>query len=516
MNFFEATEMQAVDRETIASGLSGEVLMARASRKLASELLFFSDAQPRPVIILCGPGNNGGDGFGMACHLHHLNWPVEVWICVPEEKIKGDALLFYQRVKSEGISCRIMLEEENWKRVDAFLPPGAWLVDALLGTGSKDAPRGNIAAAVQFLRKFQGRHLIWSVDLPSGLNADTGTPFAEDCCVSADHTLTLGAAKTGFASDKSNFWTGSLSVLDLEFEAPLLAAHAKMDSPQYLSDREAADLFPVSVHNAHKGNRGHVLLIGGSLGMTGAISLSAWAALRGGCGLVTVLTPFSCAQIVDAAVPEAMVIHGKQGRSMTLSNQEINFSSYQAIAMGPGMRANYESSELLARVLKECKLPIILDADALNAYALFDPDHRETQAPLWLTPHPGEMARLLSYSTQKVLSDPARTVLESSKRFGARTLLKGARSRMATVEGAGWINLNGNPGMATGGCGDVLTGLLGSLIAQGVAKDKVLPLAVYIHGRAGDLAARRKGMTGMVAGDVVDAIPAVIKDLQGR
>ncbi|MDF3130689.1 NAD(P)H-hydrate dehydratase [Kiritimatiellaeota bacterium B1221] len=516
MNFFKATDMQAVDRETISSGVSGEGLMARASQKLAAELVFFSEGRSRPVVILCGPGNNGGDGFGMAAHLQRLGWQVEVWVCTPEEKIKGDALLFYQQAKAQGVVCRSMQTRENWNQVEHFLSPGSWLVDALLGTGGEDAPRGNIASAIQFLRKQQSRHFIWSVDVPSGLQADTGLPFVEECCVSADQTLTLGGPKTGFASDKSNFWTGSISVLDLGFDAQVLAAHADRDCPQALSDREAAALFPLSTRNAHKGSRGHLLLVGGSLGMTGAISLSAWAALRGGCGLVTVLTPFSCAQVIDAAVPEAMVIHGKQGKFMSLSNQEVNFSSYQALAVGPGMRTNYDTTEFMARLLKECKIPMVLDADALNSFALLDREHRETEAPLWLTPHPGEMARLLGWSAQQVQANRVETVKASAKRFAAQTLLKGPRSRMSDVEGKGWINLNGNAGMATGGSGDVLTGLLGSLTAQGVERERVLALAVYIHGRAGDLAAHRKGVTGMVAGDIVDAIPAVIRDLQGR
>ena len=415
--------MQAVDRETIASGVSGEILMARASRKLAGELLFFADSQPRPLVIFCGPGNNGGDGLGLAVYLHQWGWPVEVWLCVPEESIQGDALIFYQRVKAESILCRSVLSEEDWQRAEIHLPANAWLVDALLGTGSKGAPRNNMALAVNFISRERSGHFVWSVDLPSGLDAESGLPFDENCCVQADHCLTLGGAKKGFQIDASVRWTGSISVLDLGFEDALLLRHVDGDSAECMSDREAAEALPSFPGDAHKGSRGHLLLAGGSLGMTGAISLSARAALRGGCGLVTVLTPFSCAQIVDAAVPEAMVIHGKQGKFMGLSNQEVNFSCYQAVGMGPGMRINYDSSEFLARVLKECTLPMVLDADALNAFALLDSVHRETRAPLWLTPHPGEMARLLRWSGAQVQHNREEAVEAAMNQFAASTLL---------------------------------------------------------------------------------------------
>lgn len=516
MYFFESHEMQAVDRETISSGISGEVLMSRASRKLAGELLFFSDRSPRPVHVLCGPGNNGGDGFGLAIHLHQQGWPVEIWLAMPVEKIKGDAALFFNRAKESGIVYRTFSNQQDWDRAELFLQPGAWLVDALLGTGSQEAPRGVLATAVQFLMRYQKEFPIWSVDLPSGLDPNSGRAFDKNCCVEADFTLTLGGAKSGFTFEHSLQWTGSISVLDLGFDAKLLEAHGCLNSPQCVTDREAADFLTEPSRDAHKGSRGHLLLIGGSIGMTGSISLSAKAATASGCGLVSILAPFSCAHVVDAAVPESILIHGKQGKFMSLSTQNLYLKNYNAVAAGPGMRVNIDSIELTSRILKECQGPLLFDADALNSLSMIERDQQKTSAPFWITPHPGEMARLLNCGVQQVSENRSEAVKRAAAVYGAWTVLKGAHSRMASPEGVEWLNLNGNSGMAKGGSGDVLTGLLGSVLAQGIAHETALPLAVYLHGKAGDLAACRFGRSGMKAGDIADALPAVLQHLKGR
>lgn len=489
--------------------------MARACRKLAGELMFFAESSRPAVRVLCGPGNNGGDGFGMAWQLHQAGWPVEIWLCVPPEKIQGDALSFFQLCEAVRVPIQQVLETEDWERMARRVPPRVWWIDALLGTGSREAPRGNLAQAVRFLKAQEAANMIWAVDLPTGLDADTGTPFDASLCVRADHTLTLGGPKAGFAQDASDAWTGAISVLDLGFAADVLSANSD-GGTQALSDQQAADCLRSSPRAAHKGSQGHALLIGGSPGMSGAISLSARAALASGCGLVSVLAPYSCAPLIDSMVPEAMVIYGLQGKFASLCSQEIHFCAYQALGVGPGLRVNVGTYEMLFRILKECTRPLVLDADALTQLAAFLPEQREVAAPLWLTPHPGEMSRLLKCTSADVQSARSGKVRECSDEFRAHVVLKGARSRMAQPESSSWLNLNGNPGMATGGSGDVLTGLLTGLIARGVDRGKVLPLAVYLHGRAGDLAAHRKGQSGMKAGDVVEAIPEVLRHLQGR
>jgi len=490
--------------------------MGRACRKLAGELLFMADYQTRSVVVLCGPGNNGGDGFGLALLLHQQGWRVAIWLTTPEDKLKGDAKIFFVRAKAAEVPIKEHSTPSSWEEAEVYLPPNVWLVDALLGTGSKEAPRGAVSDAIRFIRTHRATHQVWSIDLPSGLDPDSGHPFDSSCCVQADHTLTLGAPKSGFAFDHSDRWTGSISVLDLGYPPERLEKYADGDGEQVVSDEEARSLLKEFCRDSHKGTRGHLLLVGGSPGMTGAISLSAQAALKSGCGLVTVLTPFSCAQVVDAAVKEAMVLPGKQGKFMSLSAQGIDFSNYKTVAVGPGLRVNVDSYGLVQRILQESQLQLVLDADALNLFASMPEEQRSTNSSLWLTPHPGEMARLLRRSIPEVQTNRSESVTTASKHFNARVLLKGTRSRMKDKNGRAWINLNGNPGMATGGSGDVLTGLLGSLLAQGVRRDKALSLAVFLHGRAGDLAAQRKGLSGMIAEDIVEAIPYVLKHLQGR
>lgn len=515
MKFYSAHSMRCLDEETISAGISGRCLMGRACLALAEEFLFFAGDHPQSAVILCGPGNNGGDGFGLAWQLHRRGWTVEAWSVIPGEKVKGDAAFFMGEARSAGVRIRYLTEEADWRDAETFLPVGSWWVDALLGTGATEAPRGAVASAVRFLLAMQPQHRIWAVDLPSGLHPDTGEPFDAACCVRADHTLTLGGAKCGFEKDRSAVWTGSVSVLELGFDSEKLDEKGEGDW-RVLSRNQAADWLPPLMESDHKGSRGHALLIGGSPGMSGAILLAARAALRSGCGLVTVLTPFTCAQLVDGAQAELMVIPGQQGQFHTLCGQNISYSVYSGVCIGPGMRVNRDTAELLTRVLAECQVPLVVDADGLNALSGIERNIGHLLRGRWLTPHPGEMGRLLKANVADIQRDRRSKVQEFHHQTGSRIVLKGSRSRIAQADGDCWVNLNGNPGMATAGTGDVLTGILTGLLARGVEHSRALPLAVYMHGRAGDLAAVRMGQSGMCAGDVVDAIPAVLRQLQGR
>jgi NAD(P)H-hydrate epimerase len=515
MKLYSAESMRLLDQETIASGISGRRLMGRACRALAEELLFFAEGHPRAAVVLCGPGNNGGDGYGLAWQLHQQGWSVEVWSVIAEDRVKGDAAFFMEEARSSGVRIRTLLDAEAWREAEIFLPAGAWLVDALLGTGATEAPRGAVALSVEFLQAHRVGHRIWSVDVPSGLNVDTGEAFEVGCCVKADHTLTLGGAKTGFELDGSAIWTGSVSVLELGLDPELLVEKGEGEW-QVLSRQQAARWMPPMAEGDHKGSRGHALLIGGSPGMSGAICMTARAALRCGCGLATVLTPHTCAQVVDGAQAELIVIPGKQGKYQSLCYNDIPYHMYSSVCMGPGMRINDDTFEFVNRVLAECRSPLVLDADALNALNGIDQYFCPSLKDKWLTPHPGELGRFLNMRGVEVQRDRCHHLKTVQSNTGAMIVLKGSRSRVAQSLQDQWVNLNGNSGMATGGTGDVLAGILAGLIARGVEKSRALPLAVYVHGRAGDLAAMRKGQSGMIAGDVVEAIPAVLQQLQGR
>jgi len=514
MSFFSANSMREADAEVIAGGTPGTILMGRASRGLAAEMVFLADGRPRPVVVCCGPGNNGGDGFGLALHLANLGWPVEVWAAIPREKVKGDALVFLKEAERSSARFHWWPGSPHWKEAERFLPPGAWLVDALLGTGVTDAPRKTIGAAVEFLRREDAAHRVFAVDLPSGLNADTGEAFDSDLCVRADHTLTLAGAKLGFENDASAAWTGAVSVVDLGFEDDLLREKAEGDW-RVFGAREARETLSRRAAEEHKGTRGHVLVIGGSPGMTGSVCMSARAALRSGAGLVTVWTPASCLATVDASSPEIMAMGGPEGRDGALCDAPIEFDRFDAVLAGPGLRTTPGTERLIRRVVETCRAPVVLDADALSILAGIPEAARAREAPLFLTPHPGEMGRLLGVSANEVQSNRRGAVARAREMYGAEVVLKGSRSRIASG-GEVWVNLNGNPGMATGGTGDVLAGMTVSLAGQGVSVERVLPAAVYAHGFAGDLAAMRTGQSGLVAGDVIEALLDVWRRIQGR
>jgi NAD(P)H-hydrate epimerase len=259
-----------------------------------------------------------------------------------------------------------------------------------------------------------------------------------------------------------------------------------------------------------------VLVIGGSPGMTGAVGMAARAALRTGSGLATVLTPHTCTTAVDVAVPELMVMAGRVGKFGTLNNQFVPLKGINGVLIGPGMRADYDTRDFTERVVLETRVPLVMDADALAHVAGFPEWFREGAAPRYLTPHPGEMARMVGGSSADIQADRVGALKRAYRSAACNIVLKGSRSRVVTRSGRMWVNLNGNPGMATGGSGDVLAGMVTSIAAQGVYPELVLPLAVYLHGKAGDLALMRKGEAGMIAGDLVDAIPAVMRRVQGR
>ena len=487
--------------------------MARACKALASELVFFSDGAPRPVVILTGAGNNGGDGFGVALHLHQLGWPVWVWSAVPRERIQGDALDMLEQAEAGGVRVSWKPGEKEWEGLASWIPPGAWLVDALLGTGVESAPRGTVAAAIAVLGQAAITHRIWAVDLPSGLNPDVGIPFDPDLCVTADTTLTLGAPKTGLAMDVSVKWAGAVTVLDIGLN---WGTESDGNEWQVLTDREVREAFPSAQADAHKGTLGHSFLMGGSVGMSGAIGMCAMGALRSGCGLATVLAPRETALEMDPSFPEVMMIPGVQSRFNTLAPQNIDFDPYSVCAIGPGLRMDPETIELLHRVMAENPHPLVVDADGLRCLAKAHIGWEQAKRELFLTPHPGEMAKLLDLTKDEVQDDREGAVTQAAEKFGAWTVLKGSRSRMTGPDGKRWVNLTGNSALATAGSGDVLTGILTGLISRGVMSGIAIPVAVYLHGRAGELASIRRGKSAVTAGDVLDALPAVMMQAEGR
>ncbi len=499
--------MRALDARTIEGGTSGLALMGRAARGVAVEFLELCGGNPGRVLILCGSGNNGGDGFALAYLLSFHSPEVEVWVAAAEERVQGDAEHYLRQLEDTRVVVSFMGGAPEWDLDTAELPMVDWVVDCLLGTGAKGAPREALAGAVEVVRRLSEEARVLAVDVPSGLNADTGVPYDASVCVRADITFTLGGAKAGFLADASAEWTGSVTVVDLGFPTAELEA-ASVAPVRVMDPVKARDLAPWRRPvRSHKGMFGHVLVMGGSPGMVGAPVLSGLAALRRGAGMVSLLVPRSCASIAASMSPELMVYPGWEDEEGCLIDQEIEFSVYDAVVIGPGMRVTGETRELVDRVCMQCPAPVVLDADALRTLSGRLGFLQDSRAARVLTPHPGEMAGLLGLETDAVQADRRGALERAVALSGSVVVLKGCHSWIGGPEGGVWLNLNGNPGMAAAGSGDVLAGILSAHLAGGrLPPTECAALAVYEHGRIGDRAARVKGHAAMTARDLVEGL----------
>jgi NAD(P)H-hydrate epimerase len=582
MKVVTAEQMRELDRRAIVeSGIPGVVLMENAGRAVVDVMAREYGPLPgKRVAVFCGAGNNGGDGFVIARYLHLAGAGVFVYLAGADDKLKDDARVHYDLLRKLGVDFldafvppQIDLSDmpefqtgneghnAKWERTFVLLAAGKiklcdLIVDALLGTGIKEAPRDPIASSIAAINRASCP--VISVDVPSGLNSDTGATPGE--VVRATHTVTFAYPKLGLFLTSGAECVGQLHVSDIGFDwdsvtadtsyrlfafpqrvtnGPQVAGCAQ--TPTRLGLNTAARLLQKRAPDANKGEYGHVAIIAGSAGMMGAPALVARAAQRSGAGLVTVLAA-ACAQPgIGAKLDEQMTLAlpDQDGAVAEAAFDLIREFAEKAtvLCIGPGLTTKPGAVALVQRILAEIHRPIVLDADGLNALAqrpdCLDKRPDDPRAPLVLTPHPGEAARLLGTSIPAVQSDRIGAVRELARRYRAVALLKGRYTLIAGRDGEVVINTSGNPGMATGGSGDVLTGVIGSLLAQGVAPgkrsddpevyrnstvrpDDAVALGVYIHGLAGDLAKAETGEAGLVAGDIVAHLPRARRQLEGR
>lgn len=521
MKTVTSTQMREFDRLTIEDlGVPGEVLMDRAGRGVADvvrEIISFSGISrgldPK-VLLVAGSGNNGGDAFVAARYLNEHGFDVELLLAAGEGKVRGDALVQLDRMKATGVEPVNMTDESSWKtRTGQYDPGSVIVVDGVLGTGISGPVKGAAAHAVRFINQVGAGNPVVSIDVPSGMNADTG--MADGDAVVADYTVTMGFPKRGLLLGTEN--VGSVKVLDIGIPHNLLdGIRADLELN---AEREIAGMMRRRGHCSHKGIYGHVLIVGGAPGYSGAVGMAAMSALRSGAGLVTVLAPASIAGVVAGMVPEAMVHPGDDTESGSLSDDclelwGMDLRSFDAILIGPGMTTHEDSARLVRQIVSGDRGPIVVDADALNVCA------GETgvlsNKDVILTPHPGEMARLLGISVDKVQEDRVAAARSLAEKTGAVTVLKGAGTVVLAPGMAPMINMTGNPGMATGGSGDVLGGLMAGLVAQGMELADAARAAVYIHGRAGDIAALVNSQAAMITSDIIRMFPPVFLELTGR
>lgn len=498
-----AAQMREMDARAAGEfGMPSLLLMENAGRAVADRALAMLNAGSRgaTVRVLCGPGNNGGDGFVAARHLLSRGVRVECVLAGDPAAVHGDARV------NMGLLERVRQPVLNF--LSGPQPRCDLIIDALLGTGFRGEPRGTVAEAIQVIARTEVPVL--SVDVPSGLDADTGRPA--DLCVQATETVTFGLPKLGLLVYPGRLLAGRLTVAGISLPRAVMEEGAA--GTEWITPERAAPLWPERVYSAHKGAAGRLLVLAGSVGMTGAAALCCNAALRAGAGLVTLGIPSQLNGILEAKLTETMTLplpqteHGCLALAALAEVME-RLERADALAVGPGLGRDPATGELLRGLLAGCHTPCVIDADGLNLLA---PANAGTFPPgAVITPHPGELARLLGTAVAEIESNRIAAARAAAERLGCVVLLKGPATLVAAPDGRLGVNSSGGPALATGGTGDVLTGILAACLARLREPYEAAVAAAFLHGVAGDVAQERYGAPGTVAGDVVAALPDALR-----
>lgn len=517
MKVLSTVEKRRLDTRAIEElGMPSIVLMENAAREVA-DVVERDLAPGGRVCVLCGPGNNGGDGLGVARHLALRGRDVICWLAVPADRLQGDARTQYEICRRGGVAVSEATPGEiaAWLRSREDGPDV--IVDALFGTGLSRALEGEWGELVEAVNE-TGREVL-AVDLPSGLLGDgtlPGGPF-----VTARRTVALAAPQPAHVLWPVRGAVGDLWVADLGLPVRLLEEAAPV--LETLEPARLAALLPRRGPEAHKGTAGHLLVWAGSPGKAGAAVLAARAAGRLGAGLVTVACPGSAQPTIALGTLESMtlalpeVVEGAGDGPAGLADRVVEQAGARsALAAGPGLGTDAAVQESIRDVVARCPVPMVLDADALNAFAERVEELADRRAPAVLTPHPGELGRLLERTATEVQADRLAAARQAAQRSRAVVVLKGRGTLIATPEGGVELCLEGGPALATGGSGDVLTGMVGALLAQGLESRDAACLAVWLHARTGDRLAAERGELSLLAGDLIEELPASVRELEER
>ena len=510
MRLARAEEMRALDGRAIEEyGIPGVVLMENAGQATVRAMEeAFGPLAGRRAAIFVGPGNNGGDGLVIARGLHQLGARVRVLLLVAPEKIRGDAAVNWRIVQRLPIGVEQVADEEAVAVLSGELSHCAVLVDALFGTGLKRDLDGRFAAAARLMSTL-GPPVV-AVDIPSGIDSDNGRILGG--AVRADLTVTYGLAKPGHYCGPGRECRGRLRVVDIGI--PPEAVRAAELSIRVITSEAVAAMLPERPRESHKGTYGHLLVAAGAPGKTGAALLAARGALRAGAGLVSCAVPGELLTIFETALAEAMTIPLPGGRFLESGDEETILAALEgkrALVLGPGIGTSGGTRRLAARLYQRVAQPMVVDADGLNCLAREGGAAAPEGRVRILTPHPGEMARLAGLATAAVQADRLACARRFAEEQGVYLVLKGASTVVAAPDGRLAINPTGNPGMAAGGMGDVLSGIIGALLVQGLGPWEAACAGVFCHGRAADRIARRLEIrAGFSASEVADEIPLVM------
>ncbi|MGD0920304.1 MAG: NAD(P)H-hydrate dehydratase [Terriglobia bacterium] len=523
MKILTAAQMQRIDRLTTDRyGVPSLTLMEGAGRGFVEFLTDrFSPLAEHRIVILCGRGNNGGDGMVVARLLREQGLKPRVLLLTDPNSLKGDSAVNWQRLAASG-APEVVKDSAVWDPLRPSLQDATLVVDALFGTGLSKPIEGFLAEVIRDINNAFPRARVVAVDLPSGVSADTGELVGE--CVRADASVTFTAPKVAHVFPPACERVGEWVVKAIGTPAETLE-----NDPELQLNLTCREDLTWLAHprraEAHKGDFGHVLILAGSIGKTGAAAMAAKAALRAGAGLVTVATAKSALPIIASLGMEFMTEPLPETEAGTISLCALDYGRLDqlvegksVLAVGPGIGAVPETAELVRAVVNRYEAPAVLDADGLNAFAGCMGALGAANRVRVLTPHPGEMARLTGQKTAEILAHRVDVAREFARKHEVILVLKGYRTLTAAPDGQVWVNPTGNPGMASGGTGDVLTGLIAGLLAQYPARPEtdVVTAAVYLHGLAGDIAARELGEISLIAGDLLDALPRAFRTLAER
>jgi NAD(P)H-hydrate epimerase len=507
-----AKEMQEMDRRTIDGfGLPGMVLMENAGRGATQFLVEqFPDIADKRVGVIAGRGNNGGDGFVMARCLVQKGIRVRVYLLAAATSVQGDAAANLKLLQPLDVPVIEIPDEAAFSHVKPEMDGMDMWVDAILGTGLKSDVKGYFKTIIDYLNGL-GKP-VFAVDIPSGLNSDSGQSCG--ACIRARATATFAFAKTGLLVYPGAAYTGSLQIVDIGIPPHIVAA---VKPRQFLITESLirSQLIP-RPPDAHKGAAGHLLVVAGSTGKTGAAAMTAMSALRVGAGLVTLGVAASLNPVLESQLLEAMTVTLPESGRGILGQAAFDaicqeLPGKRCLAIGPGLGQAADTKKLVCKIVRESEIPVVVDADGLNNLVGELEILKHVRAPIMLTPHPGEMARLLETAASKVQQDRINCTRQLAVDYGVHVVLKGARTVVAHPDGSVFINPTGNAGMASGGMGDVLTGVIAGLVVQGLTPAAACQAGVYLHGASADSLLEDMGPYGYLAGDVMKTIPGAIK-----
>jgi len=515
MKLLKAAEMRDIDRRASEEYLiSSLVLMENAGLRvfeLVKEIL--DNLAGSRIVILAGKGNNGGDGLVLARHLNNAGARTDCFLLGESAALTPDAAANYTILDRMGIKVSPLQHEADTMALALALTGADLIVDAIYGTGFRGELNEYESWIVETINKCRVPTI--ALDIPSGVEADTGRVHGQ--AVEADYTITLALPKAGLVLSPGCDFVGKLIIGDISIPRSLLEDKKYktnlIDSilvKKYSKPRRA---------DSHKGTYGHVLVVGGSTGMSGAVIMTASAALRTGAGLVTAAVPESLVPVIESSILEVMSRPLPETRETTISLDALTalqniLGTVSVCAIGPGMSRYMEANAILRFVLENSGVPILIDADGLNALEDDVAILQNRQVPVVLTPHPGEMARLTGLSVEEIQHDRWEVARKYAVQWGVTLVLKGHNTVIASPTGEVFLNINGNPGMATAGSGDVLAGIIAGFIAQGLKPQDAAITGVYTHGLCGDLVASLKGQQALVAGDLIEYLPEALRNLE--